>query len=51
MYKTLYSPDRIDNGVFSLNLSNVNGLDIVDVFVAYILYKVIVLIAYSFLLY
>ena len=30
--------DRIDNGVFCLNLSNANGLDIVDVLIACIHY-------------
>ena len=28
--------DRKDNGVFSLNLSNANGLDMPDVFIAWI---------------
>ena len=40
--------DRIDNGGFSLNLSNANGLDIINIIITCIyLYVVIVHILYS----
>lgn len=38
------SPRRADNRVFSLNLPNVNVLDIVDILIAYVLYIVTVLV-------
>ena len=49
--------DRIDNGVFSLTLSNANGLDIVDILTAciyciylpYLLY-IVFYISYAFIL-
>ena len=46
--------ERIDNGVFSLTLSNANGLDIVDVLTAciyciYLLY-IVFYISYAFIL-
>lgn len=41
--------DRLDNGIFCLNLSNAGELDIANVIIAQVcLYIVIVLIIYSF---
>ena len=41
--------DRIDNGIFSLNLSNADGLDIVDVLIAciYCIYLLYLLIKFD----